>query len=80
MRTAFSLSIHLTPKTRQRLNRAARRTGISRDALVEFAVKDLLEELGHDGPGIDDRRRTSLQASLGDNSALRADGQDAQPR
>lgn len=47
----FNLSIHLSPETKERLDYAARRIGVPRDRIIEFAVEEILEDLGFDVPG-----------------------------
>lgn len=44
----FSLSIHLLSETKEHLDHAAQRIGVPREVVVEFAVEELLEDLGYD--------------------------------
>lgn len=46
-----SLSIRLSPKTKERLDYAAHRIGVPRDTIIEFAVEEVLEDLGFDVSG-----------------------------
>lgn len=41
----FSLSIHLSSEIKERLDYVAQRIGVPREAIVEFAVEEILEDL-----------------------------------
>lgn len=57
-----SLSVRLSSETKERLDYAARRIGVPRDRIVEFAVEEILKELGFDVPsGADDSSKAALE-------------------
>ncbi len=61
MSTPFSLSIRLSPEVKQCLDDASQRIGVPRDSIVEYAVRELLQDLGYGKLGVIDHHQ-SLQA------------------
>lgn len=60
MSKGFSLSIRFSSETKERLDRTAQRIGIPREMIVEFAVKELLDDLDSKGA---DKAEASLRGT-----------------
>ena len=61
MSSETGFPVHLSLQTKQNLDCAARHLGLPRDSIIEYAVEEILQDLGYGTSGAENKRSASIE-------------------
>lgn len=76
MSREFSTSVHFSPELQRKLDQVTRRVGVSRDDIIEYAVRELLKDLNY--PELEESDRHAMLKALMEDADAAGQGAPAQ--